>query len=303
MRSVLLLGASGFIGARARAALEAHPVVSRVACPGRSRLDLFAAGADGVAGLLREEQPDVVVNCTGRLDGAMSDHVEANTLVTARIIDAIAEVRPVTRLVRIGSAGEYGPMIHGESAREDGPAAPVSSYGLSHLAGTQLLTLARVSGRADGVTLRVFNPIGPGVREETLLGRAVGRIRHALDTGAATVTLGPLGAYRDFVDTRDVAAAITAAAVAPDLPHPVLNIGSGRAVVIRDAVRKLADAAGFVGAVREEGAATGRSAAVDWSQADIGRATTSLGWRPEFDLDQTVKAIWADVDGPAEAAR
>ena len=149
------------------------------------------------------------------------------------------------------------------------------------------------------MTLRVFNPIGPGLRDNTLLGRAVGRVRQALDDGADTVVMGPLDAYRDFVDTRDVATAIAAAALAPALPDPVLNIGSGRAVSTRDAVRILAEAAGFGGTVREEGVATGRSAAVNWSQADIGRAEHVLGWRPEIELEQTMKAIWADGAGSA----
>jgi NDP-hexose 4-ketoreductase len=45
--------------------------------------------------------------------------------------------------------------------------------------------------------------------------------------------------------------------------------------------------------VREEGTGPGRSAAVDWIQADIGRAAATLGWRPTYGIADSVKAIWA----------
>ena len=123
MRPVLLFGASGFIGAHVRAALEPHaPLV----CPGRDRCDLLTAGAGELAARLRATGAGTVVNCTGSLDGSVADLVSAHTMVTAKLIDAIERVDPNIRLVRLGSAGEYGPVPHGRAATEDGPAAPVS---------------------------------------------------------------------------------------------------------------------------------------------------------------------------------
>src|SRR5439155_22770265 len=92
---------------------------------------------------------------------------------------------------------------------------------------------------------------------------------------------------------RDLAAAVVAAALAPALPHRVFNVGSGRAVTARDAVRLLAVAAGFTGAVREAGAPPPRSAAVTWIRADIGRAARVLGWSPKYTLAESVAGLWA----------
>lgn len=295
MSHVLLLGGSGFLGAHVRDALRGEPRVDGVSCPGRGRCDLLTAGVADLVGLLREVRPRVVVNCTGRLDGAGSDLLRANTLVTAKLIDALACVDPTIRFVRVGSAGEYGPVPVGRAVGELDPAVPVGEYGLSHLAATRLVELAAGSGRVDGVTLRVFNPIGTGMRAETVLGRAVLCLREAVAAAAPAITMGPLSAHRDFVDARDVAAAVVAAALTPGLTDRVLNVGSGRAVTTRTAVRALARAAGFTGEIREEGAAVARSAAVDWMLADIGRASRVLGWRPGYDLDDTAKAIWAEA--------
>ncbi|MEU7872135.1 NAD(P)-dependent oxidoreductase [Dactylosporangium sp. NPDC049140] len=294
---ILLFGASGFVGSSVAATLAADPRVTSLTSPGRAQHDLVTGGIAALTALVRQASPDVVVNCTGRLGGTALDLLEANTVATVRLIDAVAAAAPGARLVRLGSAGEYGPVAHGVSVAEDHPCAPVGEYGTTHLAGTRLLQLATAAGQVDGVTLRLFNPIGPNLNRDNLLGRAAVLIRDALAGAAGQVLLGPLGAYRDFVDVRDVAAAVTAAATASEPGAGVVNIGSGRAVTAREAVRRLAETAGYSGAIMEQGAGPARSAGVDWIRADITRAEAVLGWVPTHTLAESVKQIWATLDG------
>ena len=292
MTRVLVFGAAGFIGRGVRQALDADPRVSTVLCPGRADCDLLRSGVDDLAALFDRARPDAVVNCTGRLAGSGYELVQANTVVTAKLVEAVATAAPAARLVRLGSAGEYGPVAHGRVVSEEDPAVPVSEYGVSHHAATRLVELATAAGRIDGVVLRVFNPVGAGLHEENLLGRATSLLRQARSTGADHITLGSLGAYRDFVDVRDVATAVVAAVFTDDLPPRVFNVAGGRAVPARHAVRLLADAAGFTGEIREQGPAPDRSATVGWMRADIGRAARVLGWAPAHDLTSSVTAIW-----------
>ncbi len=142
------------------------------------------------------------------------------------------------------------------------------------------------------MSLRVFNPIGAGQPAENVLGRAAQRIREALATGASELTLGPLGAYRDFVDVQDVAALVRAVVLAPELPSRIYNCGSGRAVTVREAVGLLAAQAGWTGTIHEAGTGPQRSAAVNWIRADIGRARRELDWQPAHDLSTSIKNIW-----------
>ena len=93
MAHVLLFGSSGFIGSQVRTELTRDPAVERVTCPGRDRCDLVAAGVDELASLVRELAPSVVVNCTGRLDGTAAELLTANTLVTAKLVEAAARAR------------------------------------------------------------------------------------------------------------------------------------------------------------------------------------------------------------------
>jgi nucleoside-diphosphate-sugar epimerase len=275
-----------------RAVLSADARIGELVCPARATFDLIDGDVAGLVDLLRWEAPDAVVSCVGRLGGTEPELIRGNTLVAAKLIEAVAEAVPDARLVRLGSAGEYGVVPHGRSVTEEDDTRPVAAYGVSHLAATRLFELAGASGRADAVSVRVFNPIGAGLSQENLLGRAATRLRTALAEGATEITMGPLGAYRDFVDVQDLASLVLAVITAPALRHRVFNGGSGTAVTAREAVRMLAVQAGYTGEIREEGAGPQRSAAVDWIRADIDRARTELGWSPVHDLAASIKDVW-----------
>ncbi|GAB2577603.1 snoG protein [Paractinoplanes abujensis] len=276
---ILLLGSSGFIGRHVRHALaDAGDLI----CPGRDRYDLINGELDDLRALVRVERPDAVVCCVGALTGTPGELMRANAMVAAKLLESA----PDARLVRLGSAGEYGAVPEGHAVAEDDRLEPVGAYGVSHAAGTRLFALA-----SNTVSLRVFNPIGAGQPAENVLGRVAAQLR----AGHTELSLGPLGAYRDFVDVRDVASLIRAVVVADDVPHPVYNAGSGRAVTVREAVEMLAREAGFTGEIKEQGAGPQRSAAVTWIQADITRAAKDLGWAPAHNLSASIKSIWEDA--------
>jgi nucleoside-diphosphate-sugar epimerase len=297
MTRVLLFGAGGFLGRHVREVLAPD---TELICPGRAECDLLGIELAALTELVRTTAPDAVVNCTGRLGGSGYQLVGANTLVTAKLIEAVSTGARRARLIRIGSAGEYGPVPTGHGVSEADSPRPVSEYGLSHLAATRLVELACAAGRLDAAVLRVFNPIGPGLSTENVLGRALVLLRQAATQGTGHIALGSLDAYRDFVDVRDVARAVRAAVRAPVLPQRLFNIGTGRAVATRHAVRLLAQAAGFGGEIREgvtgvPGA--GRTADIPWMCADASAATRVLGWTPSYDLTDSVKALWVEPGG------
>jgi len=298
-RRVLLFGASGFIGTQVASALMSDPRVGELIRAGRKgggdgswvRHDLVEDSTERLSALFREIKPDVVINCTGRLSGSFEELTQSNVLVTARLLDAMAAL-PAGRLVVLGSAGEYGRVPFGQQVGEDAPESPVSAYGVTKLAGTSLVRAAARGGRVDAVSLRTFNPIGPGCPTENVLGRAAANLRAAIAAGEDQIRLGPLGAYRDFVDVRDVASAVAKAALADRLTEPVLNVGSGEAATVRTAIDLLVRVAGFTGAVLEENAPPVRSGAVNWIAADPSRVQRVLGWAPTYDLRDSVKASW-----------
>ncbi|MFY1700038.1 NAD-dependent epimerase/dehydratase family protein [Solwaraspora sp. WMMA2101] len=288
--TVLLFGASGLLGRRVHAALG---VDLWVCAPARAGCDLAAADPVALADLLATVRPDVVVNCAGRTDGGGTDLLRIHVLALARLIEAMATTVPGARLIRLGSAAEYGIVASATPVAEDHPARPVSAYGLSHLTATQLGELAGREAGVEVVTLRVFNPVGPGLSPQSVLGRAAALLRVG---DGAPLEIGLTDSVRDFVDLRDIASAVRAAVLAGALPVRLFNVGSGHAVDVRDAVVALARIAGHSGELRPGAftATAGRSAAVPWMCADTSRIRQVLGWSPSYDLADSLKALWVD---------
>ncbi|MGW0582594.1 NAD-dependent epimerase/dehydratase family protein, partial [Streptomyces sp. NPDC002920] len=136
-----------------------------------------------------------------------------------------------------------------------------------------------------------------------LPGRLAALLRDAGRGPEAVLRLGDLSAHRDFVDVRDVARAAELAVTAPGPLPPVLNIGSGRAVPVRELVYGLAEKAGFRGRIEENatsaaGGRSIRSGDVAWQCSAIGAAARALGWHPAHTLDEALAALWEGDGSP-----
>jgi len=310
---VLLLGADGFIGRRVADRLLTEEEL-QVTVLGRRdsadiRFDLTAGSPGALARFLDAVAPQVVINCAGATYGTSRTLIKSNTLAVATVCEAIRRSREPARLVHVGSAAEYGPMPAGSPIPEGAEPRPVGPYGVSKLAGTELV----ISSGLDAAVLRVFDVVGPGSPTASLFGRLAEGLRRALEHDESQVRMPDLSGYRDFVDVRDVAKAIQAAAVSA--ATGVINIGSGHAVRARDAAQLLVRASGFEGTVSEDArqvlvpsqAATGPDQLhraldprpvvepVQWRQADVRTARDRLGWRTQVPLEESLGDIWLET--------
>ncbi|MFD7433538.1 NAD-dependent epimerase/dehydratase family protein [Streptomyces sp. NPDC059861] len=246
---VLLIGANGYLGRFVADRLLADPAVQLTAL-GRGddadvRFDLASGSPGALTRFLDAVHPGVVINCAGTTRGGARELTRHNTVAVATVCEALRRSGCGARLVQIGCAAEYGPSQPGSSTAEDAVPRPGGPYGVSKLAATELV----LGSGLDAVVLRVFSPAGPGTPAGSPLGRLAEAMRRAMQTGDGELKLGGLGAQRDFIDVRDVARAVHAASLSA--AQGVINIGSGRAVRLRDAAAVLARVAGYGGALHE----------------------------------------------------
>ncbi|KOG39826.1 NAD-dependent epimerase/dehydratase family protein [Streptomyces resistomycificus] len=289
---ILVLGFTGYLGAHVVERLGTLPG-ARVLGGGRSAgarhgIDLATVRPEQLAKTLASAAPDTVINCAGATGGDAVTLAEVNARGPAVLCAALREAAPTARLVHLGSAAEYGPGTPDLPVTEQAATRPIGPYGATKLAGTVAVTASGL----DAVVLRVGNPVGRGAPSTGLPGRIAALLREAGPDPEAVLRLGDLSAYRDFVDVRDVARAAVLAATAPGPLPPVLNVGGGRAVPVRDLVRGLADQAGFRGRIEETAAGSVRSGQVSWQCSDITAAEQALGWRPDHTLDEALAALW-----------
>ncbi len=289
--TVLVTGASGFVGRALLPVLAADPAVGRVVgwCR-RPRAGLVAvpltdraASARALAALA----PDVVVHLAARAgehgtDGAALDAVNVHG------IDGLCDALGTGRLVAASTGYVYGPTSR--PAREDDPLAPVGAY-----AGSKARMEARLHRRVAPDQLRIlrpFNHSGPGQGPRYAL-PAFARRLVALRAGrTAAVPTGDLGAVRDVGDVRDLARAIAAAATAPSWPA-VCNVCTGEGHRMGALLQRMAARAGLPAPVPT--APSGPPSALPASVGDPHRLWAT-GHRPRHDLDALLDALVAEAE-------
>ncbi|GAA4674894.1 NAD-dependent epimerase/dehydratase family protein [Streptomyces chumphonensis] len=299
---VLLLGANGFLGRYVADRLLADPAVQLTALGRRDdsdvRFDLSSGSPGALTRFLDAVHPGVVVNCAGAIRGSARDLLRHNTVGTATVCEALRRSGCTARLVHVGCAAEYGPSQPGSSTAEDAMPRPGGHYGVSKLAATELV----LGSGLDAIVLRVFSPAGPGTPAGSPLGRLAEAMRRAMQHGDHELKLSGLGVQRDFVDVRDVARAVHAASLSA--AQGVVNIGTGRAVRLRDAAGMLVRVAGYAGSVLEldePHLGTGHvqppypDGCGAWQQADVRTARDRLGWRPRIGLEESLADIWMEA--------
>ncbi|OIJ62574.1 NAD-dependent epimerase/dehydratase family protein [Streptomyces mangrovisoli] len=302
---ILVVGSTGYLGGHVAERVRVRSGV-RLLTGGRSRaadvpVDLVSGDPGALADALRAAAPDAVVNCAGAVGGDPAVLHAVNAAGPAALCEALRKAAPDARLVHLGSAAEYGPGVAGTRVPESTPVRPASPYGGSKAAGTVAVTCSGL----DAVVLRVGNPVGPGAPATGLPGRVAALLTEAGGHPGAVIRLGDLSAYRDFVDVRDAAEAAVLAATATGPLPPVVNIGGGGAVRVRDLVHTLARIAGFRGRIEEDADGSARSGEVSWQCSDITTARDVLGWWPTLSLEDSLTALWAagghrDLGGPPD---
>jgi nucleoside-diphosphate-sugar epimerase len=308
-RRIMVLGGTGFLGSHICDAFHAAGCavvsVSRNGTAGpvrQVRLDLARAGVADLGALLAEAVPDVVVNAAGLAARATERQLRAiNTEFVERLVVAVDAMPCRTRLIQIGSSHEYGPDAPGATTAESHPPAPLSLYGKTKLDGTRATLRAR---RADAVVLRVTNVAGPRARADTLPAIVARRLATIAASGygnrPAELRLAPLRTWRDYVDVRDVAEAVLAAASAPavTVAGQVINIASGSAVPVRTLVQRLIALGGLPVRLVEEPASSLPREPMAWQRLDVSRARDLLGWRAGRGLDESLADLLAAVWPP-----
>ena len=293
----VVTGASGFLGGAILRHLLADPTGRRVvACvrgPGVSlsgtetiRLDLNDSTA--TARCFGDLRPDVVIHAAGATPPVDSSGLyRANTRATGVLLDALDRLGKPIRVVAIGSAAELGPVPADRlPIAEDCPCRPDGPYGLSKWAGTRLALEPRRN--LTVLAARVFNPIGPGQSASQVFGR-VARLLASSTIETPTIPRLDPRLRRDFLDSRDVAAAVVR--MAERGRAGLYHVGSGRSVALAEGVERLV-------------ALSGRR--VDWapggawngpldSIADVRRIRAEVGWSPRIDFEASLADLWTSA--------
>ena len=204
---------------------------------------------------------------------------------TINILEA-ARQAGARRFVFAASSSAYGDTVDLPKHESMMP-NPLSPYAAGKLAGEHYVRVyARTMG-LDGVSLRYFNVFGPRQDPSSPYSGVISIFARSMAEGRRPVIYGDGGQTRDFTYVDNVVAANLAAMSAPrPLGGEALNIGTGARISLLDLVGAINRS---LGTDLEPEFRPGRAGDVRDSQADLGRASIALGYRPTVDFEEGLR--------------
>lgn len=292
--TLLLLGASGFIGRHLRQACrEAGARVVTSSRRGDADLACDLLDLDAVAACLAEARPDLVVNATGSASVARSweqpaDVFSINVSGVLNLLEALARDAPDAHLLCLSSAAVYGePDGAAMPLDEDAATAPVSPYGAAKLAMEELCAQYERARGLRIAVVRAFNLVGPGQPAYSAASGLARQIAAAERAGEPRVELGlgNPGARRDTSDVCDAARALAALSTAR--LTGTFNLCSGVAPAVTDLAADLAAATELEVTTRVD-PALARPADPPLLLGDPSRLRDAIDYAPETPLQRSL---------------
>ena len=294
--SILVTGASGFVGRHLMTALAAaYPGATLYTGP----VELLDTAAVDKA--VRDASPEICIHlaAVSAIATAQSDPDHAwqvNLHGTLHVARSLSRHAPDCLMLFISSADAYGASFRsGASLDENAPLAPMNVYAETKAAAD--LALGGMAARGLRVVrLRPFNHTGPGQSADFVVAsfaRQIARIAAGLQDPLLQV--GNLDTWRDFLDVRDVCAAYVACINRRDtlVPGMILNVASGQARCVGDVLRELATLAAVEIQVTVDRSRV-RDTDIRSASGDASRAREILGWMPRISWQETLCDVLAD---------
>jgi nucleoside-diphosphate-sugar epimerase len=220
---------------------------------------------------------------------------ESNVLGTLHVLLA-ARDEGVRRVVYASSSSIYGDQQPGQAKIESMRPQPISPYGVAKLAAEAYCQVFYHAYGLETVALRYFNVFGPRQDPASQYAAVVPRFIKAMLRGEQPTVYGDGQQTRDFTYVADVVSANMLALEAEGAPGEVFNVARHHPHSVNELVAALNE---LLGVNVEARHTEPRPGDILHSLADIERATTLLGYRPQVSfaegLRQTIE--WFRADG------
>ncbi|MCU1341906.1 MAG: biosynthesis protein WbpP [Candidatus Acidoferrum typicum] len=221
---------------------------------------------------------------------SVKDPLETNRVNVDGTLNVLIAARDakVKRVVFAGSSSVYGetPTL---PKREEMPAAPISPYGLSKLAGEMYGQVFQRCYGLEFVSLRYFNVFGPRQDPGSPYSGVLSLFNAALLNDTQPIVYGDGEQSRDFTYVGNAVEANLLACESKRAAGLAINIGTGSRYTLNQTLALLEKITG-----RPAKAKYGppREGDIHDSQADISRAKDVLGYNPRFGFEEGLKDTW-----------
>jgi GDP-L-fucose synthase len=279
----------------------------------RTRCELDLEDAVATRHFLEEAQPEVVFLAAGHVGGIVAnnsypvDFLLANLKIAANVIES-AHAVGVRRLIYLGSSCIY-PRDCPQPIREEylltGPLEATNRpYALAKIAGIEMCWSYNRQHGTRYLAAMPTNLFGRGdnydLQSSHVLPALIRKVHEAKAAGSSQVVMWGSGTpRREFLHADDLARALVFLAALDEARYakltdparcPLINVGTGEDLTIRELAGLIADVAGYHGEfVLDRSKPDGTMRKV----MDVSRLR-ELGWSPETSLRQGLASAYED---------
>jgi GDP-L-fucose synthase len=298
--AIMVAGARGMVGSALVRRLTSAGYTN-VLAPPRAELDL--QDATGTAAYLHRTKPAYVFIAAAKVGGIHANNtfraqfLHENLAIADNLIDG-AHRAGVQRLMFLGSSCIY-PKLAAQPIREDslltGPLEATNEpYAIAKIAGVKMCEAYNDQYGRQYVSAMPTNLYGPNdnydLQTSHVLPALIRKAHEAKRRGDAEFVVWGSGTpMREFLYVDDLAdACVHMMELGYD--GPLVNVGTGEDVTIRELARTVMDVVGFEGRIVFD---AGKPDGTPRKLLDVGRLH-ALGWRHRVDLRQGIVLAYQD---------
>jgi GDP-L-fucose synthase len=308
---IYVAGHKGLVGSAIVRSLE-HQGYTNLVLRTRARLDLLNTSA--VNAFFAEEKPEYVVLAAAKVGGILAnsiysaDFIRDNLMIQTNIIEA-SRVYEVKRLLFLGSSCIY-PKLCPQPIKEEylltGPLEPTNRpYAIAKIAGIEMCWSYNRQYGTRYLAAMPSNLYGPGdnfdLNSSHVLPALIRKTAEAIATNADRVSVWGTGTpRRELLYSDDLAQACTFLMnlnetlfdqlLLDDAP-PLINIGTGEDITIRELAETVAHVLDFKGQLVFN---TTKPDGTPRKLLDVTRLH-KLGWHHTSSLEQGIRLTWEAV--------
>lgn len=297
----LVFGAEGFVGGH----LVRHLVAEgdEVVCGVHARkhagpeptVTVDITDWEGVSAVIRQVQPDVVYHLAGisfvpEAEDDFERVLRINVAGPANVARACSEMKRDVSIVFVSSAEVYGAVTPDQLPVTEGcPVNPMHNYSLSKRMGELVMErFARTSSVRCSIA-RPFNHIGPGQDKRFVTASFAHQLAQiARGKAEPRLKVGNLEARRDFSDVRDI---VRGYRLLAQTGCGTYNLGSGRAIAVRQVLNMLISIAGLE-VVLEQDHARMRPSEVPEVYGSFESIKSACGWFPIIPIERSLRDVY-----------
>jgi len=304
----LIIGAAGFVGGHLIEYLHeiegvevfatklSGKTISTKSIKEHNIFNLDILEAAQVNSLIGNIGPDYVFHLAAQSSVSLSWKKPAltyniNIIGVVNLLEAVKLLNKKTRVLLIGSAEEYGKVSPEQlPISEEIPLKPENPYAVSKAAQEMTADIYVRAFGLDIIMVRAFNHIG--IRQAPMFvisdfAKQIAEMEKGLREPVMHV--GNLDVKRDFTDVRDIVRGYWMLAKSGKSGQ-VYNIGSGKSISIRELLNKMINMSSSRITVEVDTAKL-RPVDIPELKADISKIMKDVSWKPEIDIDTSLKDI------------